>query len=150
MRPTSGISEGLSPRVRGNLSQIFCQCTSIRSIPTSAGKPVHTRIRLRTHGVYPHECGETSARPPGRPHQQGLSPRVRGNRTCRLNITVFIRSIPTSAGKPSTMVSHQRGSRVYPHECGETLRRSTPDSSNCGLSPRVRGNLNHRENDPAL
>ena len=96
-------------------------------------------------GVYPRECGGTtpSFLNSEEWHQgKGLSPRVRGNRTCFLNrrLMTDLRSIPASAGEPSTFAIVSANIKVYPRECGGTLVRRAIRSSRYGLSPRVRGN----------
>ena len=53
----TGVANGLSPRVRGNLMQTAPECLSERSIPACAGEPtcgpgVKTAMR-----VYPRVCG---------------------------------------------------------------------------------------------
>ena len=92
----------------------------------------------------------------GRP---GLSPRVRGNlhRAPALGIAdMRFRSIPASAGEPHgrkaadrsiPAMRHSVSEPVYPRECGGTCPRSGQrmgtQQANRGLSPRVRGNLEH-------
>ena len=71
---------------------------------------------------------------------EGLSPRVRGNRRRRRYPLGNGGSIPACAGEP--IVGHRKAetARVYPRVCGGTpagLSRGIPAK---GLSPRVRGN----------
>ena len=72
--------QGLSPRVRGNLS--FPPVTDRRrgSIPACAGEPPRLRLAATAFRVYPRVCGGTRFRVRSGPRVQGLSPRVRGNR----------------------------------------------------------------------
>ena len=51
---------GLSPRMRGNLGQIFQRRHNVGSIPTHARKPSLSVCPGRRCGVYPHACGETN------------------------------------------------------------------------------------------
>ena len=73
--------EGLSPRVRGNLILPFVAAVPDRSIPACAGEPLRTRAKFDDWGVYPRVCGGTEDHSPQQPFREGLSPRVRGNRT---------------------------------------------------------------------
>ena len=92
---------------------------------------------------------------------QGLSPRVRGNRDRGCWSWLSPGSIPACAGEPITCGRRAEMSAVYPRVCGGTPRPSPwpahgrvyprvcggtaatlyQDLSDKGLSPRVRGNL---------
>ena len=98
----TGSTCGLSPRVRGNPRRGRRRQPVRRSIPASAGEPSPRSGKRMMFPVYPRECGGTcnqaqlrqqmaglspeggggtmtaGAQPT---HIQGLSPRVRGNRT---------------------------------------------------------------------
>ena len=113
-------SQGLSPRVRGNLPGHGNQDDGEGSIPASAGEPWTWRPPPWNRWVYPRECGGT---------QIPESVRI-----------VDGRSIPASAGEPHAGMSARSICWVYPRECGGTL--TNPEHGNCrkGLSPRVRGN----------
>ena len=67
---------------------------------------------------------------------QGLSPRVRGNRSASRRMPTLIGSIPACAGEPFL----QRQARVYPRVCGGTARQQLAFQDLGGLSPRMRGN----------
>ena len=109
--------DGLSPRVRGNLSEHHVHVTGRRSIPACAGEPNRERRSSNPIGVYPRVCGGTS-------HvssflrsclQSGLSPRVRGNQP----LTPWPRSCLTT-------------SMVYPRVCGGTQLLPWPALINVG------------------
>ena len=72
--------------------------------------------------------------------EQGLSPRVRGNREVMEALSIFPGSIPACAGEPPVPWICPDVQRVYPRVCGGTplLRRLCLGGR--GLSPRVRGN----------
>ena len=71
---------GLSPRVRGNPGE-YCRITlAIGSIPACAGEPAHAGSGCRPSRVYPRVCGGTGDLRRVFMGNQGLSPRVRGNR----------------------------------------------------------------------
>ena len=55
------LAEGLSPRVRGNLSRRLMRAPAPGSIPASAGEPPRAIGPSAPAGVYPRECGGTSA-----------------------------------------------------------------------------------------
>ena len=91
--------DGLSPRVRGNLSlhafehAVAGSIPRVRgnrarrrpsgggrgSIPASAGEPTSHFSSITMYTVYPRECGGTHMRGNDRHLPEGLSPRVRGN-----------------------------------------------------------------------
>ena len=178
------VAKGLSPRVRGNRSHSGAGRTATRSIPACAGEPTSgvilssvARVYPRVcgepqpgptspspHRVYPRVCGGTSSSPSTSSTQNGLSPRVRGNRRGRPRCTVRTGSIPACAGEPHEPAPEAPArSPVYPRVCGGTQSDSTPSArgtgsipacagephiATCqsftwgsrGLSPRVRGN----------
>ena len=111
---------GLSPRVRGNLAVQ-------PSIP-AAGEPSKPIAIAISCGSIPACAGEPGSH--FKVHDEGLSPRVRGNLCVR--------------------VQDKEGSGVYPRVCGGGTEMSIPacaererlasDLSWTGLSPRVRGN----------
>ena len=81
-------------------------------------------------GVYPRVCGETMTAPGIPAVPEGLSPRVRGNRTLhpspRQHHTIDTGSIPACAGKPLDPMGVTRSglhAPVYPRVCGETAPR---------------------------
>ena len=75
----------------------------------------------------------------------GLSPRVRGNPAEAVIRPVELGSIPACTGEPGANSGelHYGGTsgQVYPRVYGGTSTESTPPLASCGLSPRVRGNL---------
>ena len=137
-------SPGLSPRLRGNPFELRTGTTPPRSIPAPAGEP-STRTRPPyPMPVYPRACGGTCHHPHGRDHDQGLSPRLRGNLLPPYPQPTETRSIPAPAGEPPRPGGSTWYSTVYPRACGGT---STPTEQACpasGLSPRLRGNLKTR------
>ena len=75
--------------------------------------------------------------------EKGLSPRVRGNRRPAPPENPCPGSIPACAGEPDISAIFVKGSWVYPRVCGGTCSLPMPSGVCRGLSPRVRGNLNH-------
>ena len=76
----SSLIYGLSPRVRGNQNHKYDPRLPMRSIPASAGQPALHDFGAEDNKVYPRECGATFVVLVFSPLQEGLSPRVRGNR----------------------------------------------------------------------
>ena len=116
-------SEGLSPRVRGNLQQLPDGLLCRRSIPACAGEPQLIAEWAGGVAVYPRVCGGTGNAGLLAHIGRGLSPRVRGNRQCRPVGAHRPRSIPACAGEPSICRTGPRPVWVYPRVCGGTLGR---------------------------
>ena len=133
-------SQGLSPRVRGNLLVIHVAPANGRSIPACAGEPRPLRSIGQRTGVYPRVCGGTinAATLPG--NLLGLSPRVRGNHVGSTSYGHYYRSIPACAGEPTLPPSIFCSRGVYPRVCGGTYQLRAARFDGAGLSPRVRGN----------
>ena len=113
---------GLSPRVRGNLVRGIAQGPPERSIPARAGEPHHQRLYLGRQQVYPRACGGTRSTSNDTRPEQGLSPRVRGNRVTSIGHAVPDGSIPARAGEPRLKSADRPIRRVYPRACGGTRR----------------------------
>ncbi len=131
---------GLSPRVRGNLIGILCGPGRLGSIPACAGEPYHHHRTSQTVRVYPRVCGGTAAPIFRAIIHEGLSPRVRGNRSSGISPACAARSIPACAGEPNTDGHVAHFETVYPRVCGGTSDESPAQARDQGLSPRVRGN----------
>ena len=137
------LHDGLSPRVRGNPFPHRADSVVTGSIPARAGEPPSTSRRLRRTGVYPRACGGTILTGANMAIATGLSPRVRGNLLVRYQSATFEGSIPARAGEPIMSTIDPSFCRVYPRACGGTAAREIGISQTAGLSPRVRGNLDH-------
>ena len=140
--------EGLSPRVRGNPAREYLEVLTERSIPARAGEPPIPRPSKTKWSVYPRACGGTSTCAAHSPGTKGLSPRVRGNHRCRYRGRVSARSIPARAGEPMEGWTRGRPAWVYPRACGGTTEVASAATVLNGLSPRVRGNPEHRQAGP--
>ena len=136
-------SWGLSPRVRGNPSNVRCNSSWSRSIPACAGEPSRPPRRTGPRAVYPRVCGGTLHVRAFVVQVGGLSPRVRGNRHCLVRGRGRARSIPACAGEPRRIIAPDGPHQVYPRVCGGTCSQQRPGKSPGGLSPRVRGNQPH-------
>ena len=73
----------------------------------------------------------------------GLSPRVRGNPVQELPTQLRPRPIPACAGQPEAINDSRAPCWAYPRVCGATLLDGGLRFRRGGLSPRVRGNLDH-------
>ena len=134
---------GLSPRVRGNHARGDPGPHRAGSIPACAGEPRSMPPTPSSARVYPRVCGGTDGTTLETFRQDGLSPRVRGNRGRVVGHELVERSIPACAGEPSTWARPPHSGGVYPRVCGGTLYLGTTTALWWGLSPRVRGN--HRD-----
>ena len=113
--------EGLSPRVRGNLSSARSSTSPSGSIPACAGEPDSPSECVCMGWVYPRVCGGTLAGWAMASPVTGLSPRVRGNRLSQLETYEVERSIPACAGEPKECFAEAQATAVYPRVCGGTF-----------------------------
>ena len=139
---------GLSPRVRGNPLPARQNGRYPRSIPACAGEPLTMPGGGQHLKVYPRVCGGTVARRRRHPFDDGLSPRVRGNRRPRRHREQPRRSIPACAGEPGPEPRRSGRRPVYPRVCGGTRRGGRFRRLGQGLSPRVRGNPLYNAESP--
>ena len=131
---------GLSPRVRGNPFPNGSPALWRGSIPACAGEPRRPASRPRRRRVYPRVCGGTRASEERLQPGQGLSPRVRGNRSAPRRSGPPPGSIPACAGEPGCAWWRPCWTPVYPRVCGGTAQLAIAGNASKGLSPRVRGN----------
>ena len=137
---SQALAYGLSPRVRGNPSPSGPYGLSPRSIPACAGEPVAAGRPRTRRRVYPRVCGGTTKTALGKPAQEGLSPRVRGNHRRQNHRQQRPGSIPACAGEPGSGGLAMLSRAVYPRVCGGTGMPAMSVQRKPGLSPRVRGN----------
>ena len=113
--------EGLSPRMRGYLDPAGRRRQRRRSIPADAGLP-GSWTRLKISGrVYPRGCGATLSLKDANANQKGLSPRMRGYQSGRLEYGKNSGSIPADAGLPAKASGTDWRKWVYPRGCGATV-----------------------------
>ena len=133
------LREGLSPRVRGNPISHIGAADTVRSIPACAGEPDRRTLGAGVLRVYPRVCGGTDgARSPHHLHQ-GLSPRVRGNRSNERQYKRLMRSIPACAGEPRSTPPAPPPWRVYPRVCGGTAYSTLDALTGGGSIPACAG-----------
>ena len=142
-RSSRANTEGLSPRVRGNLQVVIQPIEPGGSIPARAGEPAVDDAADGARRVYPRACGGTRGGAGGPHLHGGLSPRVRGNHHRPHADHPPRRSIPARAGEPNPYAGFLPLTRVYPRACGGTQPNTCYHQARAGLSPRVRGNLAH-------
>ena len=133
-------SQGLSPRLRGNLAGRHEHVAYGGSIPALTGKPTRRRPPVGRKRVYPRAYGETVSTWRAALTAAGLSPRLRGNRLHLARGVDGGRSIPALTGKPANTALRSSEVKVYPRAYGETWRGDTNTWRTAGLSPRLRGN----------
>ena len=131
---------GLSPRMRGNLHEGLALRRNPGSIPAHAGEPISSLLALSRSRVYPRACGGTDQLTRRIGNLQGLSPRMRGNRTEITHTIGEVGSIPAHAGEPAGSKRSRLRARVYPRACGGTGLGIARAHREPGLSPRMRGN----------
>ena len=120
-RAKQDTSAGLSPRVRGNPLGTTAMTVGARSIPACAGEPISLGITTICESVYPRVCGGTAYHRRKSLKQQGLSPRVRGNRLRAKEVVGGVGSIPACAGEPFPIRRPPYAGMVYPRVCGGTV-----------------------------
>ena len=124
----AGVTEGPSPRGRGNHRHEGASEAVAGSIPAWAGKPACAPAPSSTSAVHPRVGGETTWIATSRAACDGPSPRGRGNHR-RVGVSrLYSGSIPAWAGKPPgylVAVPYQTGpsprGRGNPHLAGGTL-----------------------------
>ena len=136
----TGLTLGLSPRLRGNHCTVNVAPPNIGSIPAPAGEPPVRPLTSPTPRVYPRACGGTSFKLRHGEQTHGLSPRLRGNPTACPRGSLTARSIPAPAGEPQQPPAPPGIPSVYPRACGGTRKEAMIMTRYTGLSPRLRGN----------
>ena len=135
---------GLSPRIRGNHSRAPGAAARTGSIPAHTGEPTTPRRRGQSPSVYPRAYGGTTDSTAKRGAWQGLSPRIRGNLAADDRWSKDTGSIPAHTGEPQAGRCRTSPRRVYPRAYGGTSPLDHVGRVIEGLSPRIRGNLEHR------
>ena len=130
--------------MRGNPALCYPIPAYPGSIPARAGEPPRTCLLVKTPEVYPRACGGTLNLLDHVDGNQGLSPRVRGNRVGMARPIRRAGSIPARAGEPMLASYVTAGGTVYPRACGGTRSESCYSRLRRGLSLRVRGNPTRR------
>ena len=92
--------QGLSPRVRGNLTAGTAQEPISGPIPACAGQPYCQAFRTAATWAYPRVCGATEKINSDGRFGEGLSPRVRGNQYMLIPQGSRLGPIPACAGQP--------------------------------------------------
>ena len=112
----------------------------VRVYPRACGGTDIAALNITNSGGLPRACGGTSFRFIDAGANQGLSPRVRGNRDRAEIVANVERSIPARAGEPPANCLIDPSAGVYPRACGGTVLIIRIRARGVGLSPRVRGN----------
>ena len=125
--------------MRGKLSHGLVEETADRIIPASAGQTGELCWLLLVAPDHPRECGANLGISAYDSQGNGSSPRVRGKPHEDLACGQIIRIIPASAGQTRVGSIIDRAPADHPRECGANADETTPDYSDVGSSPRVRG-----------
>ena len=88
-------------------------------------------------------CGGTGASGQAQLGGQGLSPHVRGNLEPVGQVIALPGPIPACAGEPASAAGTTMTLWAYPRMCGGTAWAWRRRWASLGLSPHVRGNLDH-------
>ena len=142
------LTNGLSPRGRGNRAMGCGRGPDVRSIPAWTGEPRGGYGFGRWPGVYPRVDGGTLTSNVTANSIKGLSPRGRGNRFVSQPNSDRMRSIPAWTGEPRLSLPFPKANGVYPRVDGGTDLSDTPEWLATGLSPRGRGNRGGDASDP--
>ena len=132
------------PRVCGGTEPKAGVTGYIWVYPRVCGGPRLCNHLVDCTSVYPRVCGGTGFGKSLAAQQNGLSPRVRGNRYLPRLPLPTSRSIPACAGEPTAAAIGATQLKVYPRVCGGTVAGPVDEGLGVGLSPRVRGNLRLR------
>ena len=140
IRQTAFDGTGLPPRVRGNLDVLQHPRPDRGPTPARAGQPISASALSSVTPAYPRACGATRYQLRARLAEDGLPPRVRGNRAGRPRRAHGHRPTPARAGQPARHAHKRRDREAYPRACGATSPAVGRRSICTGLPPRVRGN----------
>ena len=138
--------DGLPPRVRGNRGPQRRDGVHHRSSPACAGEPCTCTGVALGSAVYPRVCGGSHCPRRNGLTLIGLSPLARGNQYTA-HLEVCPRGL--SPREPRALMVRLRESSVYPRVCGGTPACRRPPPWSTGLSPRVRGNPQPSQAQPA-
>ena len=114
----SSDGRGLSPRVRGGLTDLLDDGVVEGFIPACAGWVVAVSPVLHFFRVYPRVCGVGVPMRLSRISWMGLSPRVRGGPSEFRRSAVVMGFIPACAGWVCFRRMAARSTQVYPRVCG--------------------------------
>ena len=131
---------GLSPCVRGNLTEQHVQVEPPGTIPVCTGEPSAASGARLPRRDYPRVYGGTRRRLRRRPDTCGLSPCVRGNQAGDGRCRDVQRTIPVCTGEPAAGTEADQRHPDYPRVYGGTPGLVAGVVQCHGLSPCVRGN----------
>ena len=137
--PSDGVSEGSSPRVRGEEHAPHFSGAKVGIIPAGAGRRNAVFFRNFRHGDHPRGCGEKANAPPRPVGGRGSSPRVRGEDPAHRQPHHAVGIIPAGAGRRRQRLYRGAPPGDHPRGCGEKSGPDRKGESGVGSSPRVRG-----------
>ncbi len=141
MTPTSAVSWGSSPRMRGTLVVIVAGVGFSGIIPAYAGNTSHASAACSRRWDHPRVCGEHALLHALMNHVRGSSPRMRGTPTAVVVCHLVRGIIPAYAGNTRCETLFTVLRRDHPRVCGEHFFVREMDAEHTGSSPRMRGTL---------
>ena len=137
--PSSGVTLGSPPRMRGKGGQTMAKRTGVGITPACAGKSTAAMAASRASRDHPRVCGEKSALHMRAMVSAGSPPRVRGKVADCGNYTALIGITPAYAGKRSRPWGCRKPLQDHPRVCGEKVRIRRHKVVCGGSPPRMRG-----------
>ena len=131
--------QGSPPRVRGRASEALGNLPDVRITPARAGKRAPLTSGCGLLWDHPRACGEESCHRSSALARLGSPPRVRGRAGSPCSPGGPWGITPARAGKRSTMLTPEYGSRDHPRACGEESFSAVFRHGGKGSPPRVRG-----------
>ena len=131
--------KGSPPRVRGILPQVSARKALARITPACAGNTCPRCDRLRSGRDHPRVCGEYASTSRQISARWGSPPRVRGILKRAKRSAETFRITPACAGNTNPVSLISTSAKDHPRVCGEYGDKLTPDQSDRGSPPRVRG-----------
>ena len=139
VREFKEISDGSSPRVRGEQNAIVQLVLKLRIIPARAGRTTTTSNSTCAASDHPRACGANPFRVSHRAVTPGSSPRVRGELDKKVSDAKAARIIPARAGRTTSPTGSPPPATDHPRACGANPAVWVSIMATLGSSPRVRG-----------
>ena len=130
---------GSSPLARGTLTDRYTPTTIIRFIPACAGNSQDQEGAPLYRSVHPRLRGELTQRVLITINRSGSSPLARGTQFLALFRRVLVRFIPACAGNSKATIQNINTPKVHPRLRGELCLLKNITSVLIGSSPLARG-----------
>ena len=130
---------GTSPRLWGDSFLAVIGNPRLRYIPTPVGRFFSPSDSSRAFSVHPHACGEIEYQKCAIVKKHGTSPRLWGDWNRTIDVSRYLRYIPTPVGRFICRICRSRTGTVHPHACGEIPFAPDDFDHVDGTSPRLWG-----------